>query len=141
MLAQIEAGASFEDMAGRYSEDPGSKNNGGKFDRWLVRASPKVDPYYLQAVFEIEAVGENSGLMDSNFGIHIIRLDGIREKSHLPFAEVKDVIIAELELEYKKLAAKEFDAKFRLTEKAFIDKAAMEDIFSPYQPAETPASE
>ena len=139
VLDQLEAGASFEVLAEQYSEDPGSKDKGGKFDRWLQRDSQKVDAHYMQGVFAIEGVGQHSGLVDSNFGIHIIRLDEVQPKHYRPYEEVKGAIIADLEHEYKKLAAKDFDARFRLTDKAYIDKAAMEKVFSQYMTGGAPA--
>ena len=141
VLDRLAAGESFETLAAQYSEDPGSKDKGGKFDKWLQRGTPKVDPYYLQAVFDIEETGQHTALVDSNFGIHIIRLDEIRPQHYRPYDEVKDAIIAELEQEYKELAAKEFDARFRLSDETYIDPEAMERIFSKYKPADTPAGE
>tara|TARA_R110001599_G_scaffold145321_1_gene327630 strand:- start:86648 stop:87568 length:921 start_codon:yes stop_codon:yes gene_type:complete len=132
VLAQLESGANFEAMAQQYSGDPGSKDKGGKFDKWLQTRTENVEPYFLQGVFAIDEVGDYSPLVDSQFGIHIIRLDEVREKSHLPFEEAKGAIVAELRQEYKVLAAKEFDARFRLTDETYIDKAAMEEIFSQY---------
>ena len=132
VLAQLQSGASFESMVQQYSEDMGSKKQGGKFDKWLQTNTEKVDPHFLQGVFTIDEVGEYSAVVGSQFGIHIIRLDEVREKSHLPFEQAKDAIVAELRQEYKVLAAKEFDARFRLTDDTYIDKDAMEEIFSQY---------
>ncbi len=139
VLAELEAGASFETLAEQYSEDPGSKNEGGRFDRWLQLDSQKVDPYYLEGVFGIDTVGGHSGVVASNFGFHIIRLDEVKEKSYRPFEEVEQAIKDELIVEYKRLAAKEFDASYRLTEKAYIDQAAMDKLFSQYKAEDTPA--
>lgn len=141
IFALLESGSEFEALAQKYSEDPGSKDKGGKFDKWLHPGTQKVEPYFLQAALSMDKLGEHSDLVDSNFGIHIIRLDEIREKSYLPFDEVEEAIIADLKQEYKILAAKEFDARFRLTDETYIDKAAMEKIFSQYQLGETPANQ
>jgi parvulin-like peptidyl-prolyl isomerase len=135
VLAQLQAGASFEDMVKQYSEDPGSKDKGGVFDVWLQDGMEGVEPHYVQGVFTIGAVGEYSGIVESPFGFHIIRLDALKEKSYKSFDEVRADIIAALELDYKKMAAKEFDAKYRLTDKAYIDKDAMDKIFAPYAKA------
>jgi hypothetical protein len=139
VLAELESGASFEVLAEKYSDDPGSKTKGGRFDRWLQLDSDKVDPHYLQGVFAIENIGDHSGLVTSVFGFHIIRLDELKEESYLPFAEVEQAIIDELTLEYRKLAAKELDARYRLTDKAYIDQAAMDKLFSQYKDVEAPA--
>ena len=139
ILAELEAGASFEALAEQYSEDPGSKNKGGRFDRWLQKDSQKVDPYYLQGVFGIDAEGGHSGVVPSNFGFHIIRLDEVKEEHIQPFEEVEQKILDDLTLEYKRLAAKEFDARYNLTEKAYIDQAAMDKLFSQYKTEDMPS--
>lgn len=133
ILDRLSEGESFESLAAEFSEDPGSKNQGGKFDRWLQRGMKGVDPYYSQAVFELDEVGQHSGLVDSTFGIHIIRLDEVKPASRLPFEEVKDKIIADLELTYRQLAAREFDARYRLTDDAYINGDEMDRIFQEYK--------
>ena len=139
VLAELEAGAAFEALAEKYSDDPGSKSKGGRFDRWLQLNGENVDPHYLQGVFAIENIGDHSGLVQSQFGFHIIRLDEVKEQHYLPFEEVEPVIIEELTAEYKRLSAKELDARYRLTDKAYIDQAAMDKLFSPYKAAKEPA--
>ena len=139
ILAELREGASFEALVEKYSDDTGSKAQGGLFDRWLQLSTKKVDPHYIQGVFSIEETGAYSEVVPSRFGYHIIRLDEVREKGYKPYDEVKQAIIDELTLEYRKLSAKEFDARYRLTEEAFIDQAAMDKLFSPYKPQEQPA--
>jgi parvulin-like peptidyl-prolyl isomerase len=136
VLAELESGASFESLVKQYSEDPGSKDKGGVFDRWLEQGMPRVERHYLIAAFEIEGAGNHSGIVHSQFGFHIIRLDEIREKSYKPYDEVRDEIISSLVTDYKRASAKEFDAQFRLSDKAFIDPAAMDKIFGPYKEPE-----
>ena len=136
IMKEVELGSDFSALAKNYSEDPGSKDNGGKFDKWLGFADTAVDPHYLQATFAIEGVGENSGIIESQFGFHIIRLDEIREQHYRPYEEVKIQIIDALEREYKKLAAKGYDAKYRISDKVVIDGKAMDEIFSKYKTAE-----
>jgi hypothetical protein len=136
ILAELEAGADFGELATRYSEDPGSKGKKGRFDRWLTLGEPQVDPYFLGAVFEIENVGEHSGIVDTKFGLHIVQLDGIEEAHYKPYAEVKDQIIATLRKDYIDLAAKQFDAGFRFTDETYIDTEAVEEILAPYKTAQ-----
>ena len=135
VLAELQAGAKFEELAARYSEDPGSKGKGGKFDQWLTLGQANVEPYYVGAVFDIPKVGDHSGIVETKFGFHIIRLDGVEKAHYLPYEEVKDEIEATLRKEYLELAAKKYDASFRLTDKAYIDKAAVESISAPYEQA------
>jgi len=134
ILVELQSGAVFEDLVVKYSEDPGSKDKGGKFDRWLKRGTfSNVAPQYHEAVFKIENVGDYSPVTESTFGFHIIRLDDVREKSYKPFEEVKDEIVADLVKEYKKLAAKDFDAKYQLTPQAVMDEEALDELFSQYR--------
>jgi len=133
ILDELKAGADFRKLAGKYSEDPGSKDKGGQFDKWLKMGEPQVAPHYLGGLFEIAEVGGYSGIVDSRFGLHIIRLDDIRPAHYKPYEDVKDAIMGSLRSEYIKLAAKQYDAGFRLTDKAFIDNAAVEEILAPYK--------
>ena len=135
VLAKLNSGADFSELAKEYSDDAGTAAKGGVYDHWMVRSDAGVEPYFLQATFETEAVGDLT-LVDTRFGIHIIRLDKIRPLSYLSFEEIESKIIATLENEYRKLAAKEFDAKYRITDDALIDGPAMDEIFSPYKTAQ-----
>jgi len=133
ILDELNAGADFRELAGKYSEDPGSKDEGGQFDAWLRMGTPNVAPHYLGGLFEIAEVGGYSGIVDTRFGLHIIRLDDMRPAHYKPYEEVKDAIIGSLRTEYIKLAAKQYDAGFRLTDKAVIDNAAVDEILAPYK--------
>jgi peptidyl-prolyl cis-trans isomerase C len=136
ILDQLLAGADFEALVEQFSEDPGSKGRGGKFDKWIRMGEPNVSPPYVGALFEIDEIGGYSDVTTTQFGFHIIRLDGIEKSYYKPFEEVRASIIATLEYEYKKLAAKEFDGRYRLTEQALLDDKALDEIFAPYQPAD-----
>lgn len=132
VLDQLNAGADFEEMVQQHSGDPGSKAKGGKFDRWISMADTDVTPPYLLGTFKIEKVGDYSELVHSQFGLHIIRLDGIQEKYFLPYDDVKDQIKGDLETEYRKLALKDYRAQFNISDDAYIDGDAMDGIFSKY---------
>jgi peptidyl-prolyl cis-trans isomerase C len=140
ILEELDAGADFRELAAKYSEDPGSKDSGGKFDRWLKKGEPQVEPTYVGAVFDIEKAGEYSGVVDSRYGLHIIRLDEIRPAYYKSFEEVKDQIEAALRGDYIKLSAKQYDARFRFTDNTLIDYDAIEEILQSYQTPE-PAAE
>lgn len=137
ILAELQAGADFRELATQYSEDPGSKNKGGQFDRWIKLGAKDVDPHFVGGVYEIEQKGDISDIVDTRFGLHIIRLDDIHEAYYKPFEEVEGQIIASLKQEYIELSAKELDAQLRISDKAYIDGDAMEEIFAPYKSTET----
>jgi len=136
LLAKLDAGADFEALATEYSDDPGSKRKGGKFDKWIRLGEPNVSPPYAGALFELKNIGDYSKVTTSQFGFHIIRLDEIQESYYKSFEEVRQRIIDTMEHEYKKLAAKEFDARYRLSDDAAFDDAVLDEIFAPYKPDE-----
>jgi parvulin-like peptidyl-prolyl isomerase len=67
-LAKLKGGAKFEDVAKEYSDEPGVANTGGNLGRFS-RAG--FDPQFVDAVEKLK-VGEQSGLVESAFGYHII---------------------------------------------------------------------
>ncbi len=68
----IESGnISFEDAAKQYSKDPGSAANGGSLG--LVGRGVFVKPFE-DAAFSLE-VGQMSGIVETQFGLHLLRLD------------------------------------------------------------------
>jgi len=62
---------SFEDAAKQYSKDPGSAVNGG--DLGFVGKGAFVKPFE-DAAFAMEP-GELSGIVETQFGVHLLRLD------------------------------------------------------------------
>lgn len=93
LLAQVKANpAVFADLARKHSEDPGSAVKGGSLGTFGRGA---MVPPFEKAVFSMK-VGEISDLVESEFGFHIIRVDGIVPGTLLAFETVKDDIRAEL---------------------------------------------
>lgn len=70
VLDSIKQGASFEDMATKYSEDPGSKAFGG--DLGFVKKGVFY-PQFEAAAYALE-VGEISNIIETPVGYHIIEL-------------------------------------------------------------------
>lgn len=136
VLDQLRAGADFEEMVQAHSGDSGTKQVGGKFDRWIAYGQPEVAAPYSQGLFQIEQIGDYSELVKTQFGIHIIRYDGVQEEYFLPYEEVEQQIVAYLSTEYRRLSISKFLEQFNMTDTTFIDGEAMEAIFAPYKRAE-----
>jgi len=85
VLKQVRAGGDFAALARKYSEDPGSKDQGGSLG-WIGRGRTVKE--FEQAAFALNK-GETSGLVQSPFGFHIIRLDDKRSAHLQSFDEVK----------------------------------------------------
>ncbi|MEH6888895.1 peptidylprolyl isomerase PrsA [Bacillus sp. JJ864] len=90
---QLNSGASFEELAKKYSVDMVSKENGGD----LGYFSPgKMVPEFEDAAYKLN-VGEVSEPVKSTKGYHIIKLTDKKELK--PYDEVKDSIRKTLEAE------------------------------------------
>lgn len=98
VLKEIQKAPSrFADLAKQYSEDPGSAQKGG--DLGFFGRGMMVKPFE-DAVFG-QKEGEISGLVESDFGYHIIKVTGIKPAKQRPLEEVR----AEIEGELKRQAA------------------------------------
>ncbi len=67
----VKDGADFETMAGIYSQDPGSKDNGGRYNG--VTRNGGFAPEFVQAAFKLQN-GEVSPVVKTQFGYHIIQM-------------------------------------------------------------------
>ena len=72
-------------------------------------------------------------MTDSPFGLHIIRLDGVRPSRYREFDEVKDAIVEAIRRERRDLVAREVTTRYQLSEDAFVDGPAMERLFEAYK--------
>jgi peptidyl-prolyl cis-trans isomerase D len=93
LLQELRANpGKFADLAKQHSGDPGSAARGGdlgNFSRDMM-----VKPF-ADAAFSLKT-GEMSSVVESEFGYHIIRLDGITPGSSLGLAVVKNDIVNEI---------------------------------------------
>ncbi len=90
--AQLENGADFVALAKKYSQDPGSKDAGGK----LTITKGQTVPPFEQASFTLKT-NELSQPIKTQFGYHLIQpLGEIKKASTTPLATVKTQIEAQL---------------------------------------------
>jgi peptidyl-prolyl cis-trans isomerase D len=85
ILKQFKAGAKFEDLAKKYSEDPGSAKNGGSLG-WVGRG--RTVPEFEKVAFSLPK-GGSSDLVKSSYGFHIIHVDDKQEAHVKSLDEVK----------------------------------------------------
>lgn len=71
-------GESFEALAQKYSEDPGSAPLGGDIG-WTELHT--LDPYFANTVFRMNVPGQISPVFKSSFGYHIVKFLGKRPTS------------------------------------------------------------
>jgi foldase protein PrsA len=87
VIAKLNAGEAFADLAKQYSDDPGSKDNGGQYEStnvnsWVTEFKDAVIALPLNKVSEPVL---------SQFGYHIIRVDA---KSTTTYEQAKDTLSA-----------------------------------------------
>ena len=88
---------SFAELAKKHSDDPGSASKGGDLGFFGRGGMVKA---FEDSAFSLKE-GETSGVVESEFGYHIIKLTGIRPGKEKPLAEVR----AEIEDELRKATA------------------------------------
>lgn len=71
---QLQGGRSWEELCKEYSEDPATKDTGGKLRPFGVGALPGV-PEFEAVAFSLKAPGEISDPFHSAYGWHIVRLE------------------------------------------------------------------
>ena len=86
VLKIARAGGDFSELAKKYSEDPGSQQQGGDLG-WFGRN--RMVKEFEKAVFEAKP-GDIIGPVKSQFGFHIIKVTGHREGHVRPLDEVRD---------------------------------------------------
>ena len=83
---QLQKGMIWEELCKQYSEDPNSKENGGRLRPFGVGAMASI-PKFQEMAFSLKNEGEISDPIETQFGWHILRLE---KKIPLPpFQELK----------------------------------------------------
>lgn len=94
LLKQVAAKPDdFARLARENSQDPGSAEKGGDLGFFGRGAMVKE---FEDAAFGLKKEGELSGVVQSDFGFHIIKLTAVKASKTRPFDEVKGEIAAEL---------------------------------------------
>ena len=93
LLKQVNAGGNFAELAGKNSDDPGSKVQGGELG-WLTRG--QTVPEFDKASFTLQP-GQTSDVIKTQFGYHILQVEE-KKTAHLrPIEEVKPEIVPVIE--------------------------------------------
>ncbi len=87
---KILAGESFEKLAAKYSQDPGSAGNGGDLG-WQMLG--QMDPYFANAVYQMNKKNQVSAVFKSGFGYHIVKY---LDRRPVTFEKVEQLILWKL---------------------------------------------
>jgi peptidyl-prolyl cis-trans isomerase C len=130
LIAQIKAGAKFEDLAKKSSKDTGSAENGGDLD-W-AKPSAYV-PEFSTALQGLKKGQMTDAPVKTQFGYHIIRLEDTRAAQFPSYDEVKDKIKQQME----QVKLQEYQEKLRKAAKTDYKFAAEQQ--APAAPGAAPA--
>jgi len=97
ILKQLQHGADFAELAKKDSDDPGSAEKGGELG-WIVRG--QTVPNFEKTAFSLKP-GQMSGIIETEYGFHIIQVEDKQTAHTQTFDEVKPQLL----LEAKKQAA------------------------------------
>ncbi|MEA3500568.1 MAG: peptidylprolyl isomerase [Candidatus Marinimicrobia bacterium] len=90
VLEKARSGEDFETLVKKYSEDPGSKENGGLYENFQRGRMVKS----FEDVAFSAPIGSISDLVETQYGYHIIKI--VDRKDNLSYEEVKDEIEEQL---------------------------------------------
>jgi len=88
ILAKIKKGEPFDEMARQHSQDKATAQAGG--DLGFFPRGQTVKPFEEEA-FKLKP-GEVSGIVETKVGLHIIKVDEIKEEGTKPLEEVEEDI-------------------------------------------------
>jgi peptidyl-prolyl cis-trans isomerase D len=121
LLKQLKAGANFEDLAKKFSEDPGSAKEGGSLG-WIGKG--RTVPEFEKAAFS-QPIGQIGDLVKSSYGFHIIRVDARQDAHMKTLDEVKGEIEPVLKQQKaQEIAQKETDDLTQQAQSKGLDAAA-----------------
>ena len=116
-LDRLNEGEDFSVMAKELSDDPGSAEFGGSLG---VLVDGVFVAEFNEAASALTEAGQLSGLVETQYGTHIIRLDSIKSEQAKPFAEMK----ADLEADVRDRKARD---ELILLESQLADEAYAND--------------
>lgn len=87
LLAQLKGGADFAKLAEANSDDKGSAAQGGDLG---FAPTNRYVPEFTKAIDDLKANGQISGVVKTQFGWHILRLEDRRPARTLPYEDVAD---------------------------------------------------
>jgi peptidyl-prolyl cis-trans isomerase D len=109
VLNQLQHGANFAALAKKYSDDPGSKDQGGELG--FIQHGATV-PEFDRTAFSLKP-GQTSGIIRTQFGFHILQVEAKQPAHEKPVEEVHDLILANLMQQKQAQAAQDYAAKLQ----------------------------
>jgi peptidyl-prolyl cis-trans isomerase C len=121
ILGKIKGGGDFAKLAEEFSDDPGSKTKGGDLGSF---AKGTMVPAFEEAAFSLKP-GEVSGLVETDFGYHIIKTEDKKEAVLEPYENIKDKVKAQALEEKRKAKVTDFVQKALKDAKVVVNPEAL----------------
>jgi len=121
-------GENFSVLAEEYSEDAGSKDNGGVYE--AIARGQMVKPFE-EAMFALDPPGDLSDVVKTEFGFHVIKLIDVHESRALTFEEARPALIEILKERWRNTAQSDFLDSFR-SEELEVNAEAMGQLRDRY---------
>jgi len=124
IMERLKKGEDFVELAKKYSIDPNAKASGGE-----IGFHPKgtLLPEYEAAAFKLTKVGQVTGPVKTQFGYHIIRLEGAKPPAYVSFDEVKDFIRQQLIQEKQKELLEKYIEELKKAAKITINEELLKE--------------
>jgi len=122
---QLVDGKDFVTLAKQYSNDPSVANNQGHLG--FFTKEKMVQPFGA-AAFALKKAGDISPVIETDFGFHIIRLEGIRESAFIPFEQVQKKLVADLKKKEVVKINERFKAELLDSKNIEINREAIQSL-------------
>ncbi|MBI3046712.1 MAG: peptidyl-prolyl cis-trans isomerase [Acidobacteria bacterium] len=125
ILQQVKGGGDFAALARKFSEDEGTRENGGDLDYF---GRGRMVPEFEQAAFALEP-GQVSDVVRTQFGFHVIKVVDKKPAVTRPFEEVRAQIEEQLKMQRadEQLAARAAELAARVEDPEDLDTSARQN--------------
>ncbi len=123
LLSRVQQGEDFAALAAQESADTFSAENGGDLDFF---GRDVMDPAFETAAFALNAIGDVSEVVKSEFGFHIIKLTDIKPEQVIPFEEVREQLAEAVKTD--KAIEEFFIIRGKMAELAFEVVDSLEEV-------------
>ncbi|MBN8885872.1 MAG: peptidylprolyl isomerase [Rudaea sp.] len=127
----------FDDLVEKYSDDPSKTSNKGHIPE---AASDKMVAAFAEAAGKLKKPGEISPIVQTKYGLHVLRLVTSVPGKPIPYDEVKGKLEAKLKENYVNEQRKNWMAKFD-SGAPKVDPQVMELLHNRYAPNGMPSIE
>ena len=104
VLTKIKKGEDFSKLATEVSDDPGTKDKGGDLDFF---SKGSMVPAFEEVAFSLKP-GEVSGIIETEYGYHLIKMEEKKDAHLEPYENIKDKVKDQALQEMRKAAVTEF---------------------------------